>query len=111
MLRLEITAGPYNRALEVLKTWERRASDNTFIYTVPYLNNAVYPDQLVKQPQWDQGAHVEGESRVPRPSSCLRGSPASKSGHDRSRLSFLCEFFLSRMRQHPVRSSNTVNRK
>jgi hypothetical protein len=47
MLRLEVTAGPYNRALEVLKTWERRASDNTLLYTVPYLNNAVYLNQLV----------------------------------------------------------------
>ncbi len=47
MLRLEVTAGPYNRALEVLKTWERRAEDNTLLYTIPYLNNAVYLNQLV----------------------------------------------------------------
>ena len=47
MLRLEVTAGPYNRALEVLKTWERRAEENTLLYTVPYLNNAVYLNQLV----------------------------------------------------------------
>lgn len=47
MLRLEVTAGPYNRALDVLKTWERRASENTLLYTVPYLNNAVYLNQLV----------------------------------------------------------------
>jgi hypothetical protein len=47
MLRLEVTAGPYNRALEVLKTWERRADENTLLYTVPYLNNAVYLNQLV----------------------------------------------------------------
>ena len=33
MLRLEVTAGPYNRALEVLKTWERRAEENTLLYT------------------------------------------------------------------------------
>jgi len=46
MLRLEVTAGPYNRALEVLKTWERRADENTLLYTVPYLNNAVYLNQL-----------------------------------------------------------------
>ena len=46
MLRLEVTAGPYNRALEVLKTWERRAEENTLLYTVPYLNNAVYLNQL-----------------------------------------------------------------
>ena len=47
MLRLEVTAGPYFRALEVLRTWERRADDNTLLYTVPYLNNAVYLNQLV----------------------------------------------------------------
>jgi hypothetical protein len=47
MLRLEVTAGPYNRALEVLKTWERRSDENTLLYTVPYLNNAVYLNQLV----------------------------------------------------------------
>ena len=47
MLRLEVTAGPYNRALEVLKTWERRAEENTLLYNVPYLNNAVYLNQLV----------------------------------------------------------------
>jgi hypothetical protein len=47
MLRLEVTAGPYNRALEVLKSWERRAQENTLLYTVPYLNNAVYLNQLV----------------------------------------------------------------
>jgi hypothetical protein len=46
MLRLEVTAGPYNRALDVLKTWERRADENTLLYTVPYLNNAVYLNQL-----------------------------------------------------------------
>jgi len=46
MLRLEVTAGPYNRALEVMKTWQRRADDNTLLYTVPYLNNAVYLNQL-----------------------------------------------------------------
>lgn len=46
MLRLEVTAGPYTRALEVMKTWERRVDDNTLLYTVPYLNNAVYLNQL-----------------------------------------------------------------
>jgi hypothetical protein len=47
MLRLEVTAGPYNRALEVLKTWERRADEDTLLYIAPYLNNAVYLNQLV----------------------------------------------------------------
>jgi hypothetical protein len=47
MLRLEVTAGPYNRALEVLRTWERRADEDTLLYIIPYLNNAVYLNQLV----------------------------------------------------------------
>ena len=47
LLRLEVTAGPYNRALEVMKTWERRADENTLLYTTAYLNNAVYLNQLV----------------------------------------------------------------
>jgi hypothetical protein len=46
MLRLEVTAGPYNRALEVLKTWERRTDENALPYNQPYLNNAVYLNQL-----------------------------------------------------------------
>lgn len=47
MLRLEVTAGPYKRALAVLKSWERRSEENALLYTVPYLNNAVYLNQLV----------------------------------------------------------------
>jgi hypothetical protein len=47
MLRLEVSAGPYRRALKVLKTWERRARENTLLYQdIPYLNNAVYLNQL-----------------------------------------------------------------
>jgi hypothetical protein len=47
MLRLEVSAGPYNRALKVLKTWERRARENTLLYVdVAYLNSAVYLNQL-----------------------------------------------------------------
>jgi len=46
MLRLEVTVGPYARALRVLKTWERRAHENTLPYPYPYLNNAVYLDEL-----------------------------------------------------------------
>jgi len=46
MLRIEVTEGPYERALEVLRTWKRRADEDTLLYTVPYLNNAVYLNQL-----------------------------------------------------------------
>ncbi|HLJ86644.1 MAG TPA: hypothetical protein VKZ53_07460, partial [Candidatus Angelobacter sp.] len=47
MLRLEVTAGPYNRALEVMKSWQRRAEENQLLYpNIPYLNNAVYLNQL-----------------------------------------------------------------
>ena len=47
MLRLEVSAGPYQRAMKILKTWERRARENTLLYPdIPYLNNAVYLNQL-----------------------------------------------------------------
>jgi hypothetical protein len=47
LFRLEVTAGPYQRALKILKTWERRARENTLLYPdIPYLNNAVYFNQL-----------------------------------------------------------------
>jgi hypothetical protein len=46
LLRLEVTAGPYQRALKILKTWERRVRDNALLYNIPYLDNAVYLNQL-----------------------------------------------------------------
>jgi hypothetical protein len=46
MLRLEVTAGPYDRALRILKVWERRRRENTMLYDIPYLDNAVYLNQL-----------------------------------------------------------------
>ena len=47
MLRLEVSAGPFNRAMKILKTWERRSRENTLLYNIPYLDNAVYLNQLV----------------------------------------------------------------
>jgi hypothetical protein len=62
MLRLELTAGPYHRALEVLKSWERRVAENQTLYpTVPYLDNAIYLNQLTSSLnetgvlQWEGG--------------------------------------------------------
>lgn len=47
MFRLEVTAGPFNRALEVMKSWKRRVLENQVLYpTIPYLNNAVFLNQL-----------------------------------------------------------------
>jgi hypothetical protein len=47
MFRIEVTAGPYNRALEVLKSWQRRVEENQVLYPgIPYLNNAVFLNQL-----------------------------------------------------------------
>jgi hypothetical protein len=48
MLRVEIARGPYERALQVLKTWEKRARENTLLYPYPYLNNPVYLDELAQ---------------------------------------------------------------
>ncbi|HEV7551798.1 MAG TPA: hypothetical protein VGP65_08950, partial [Candidatus Angelobacter sp.] len=47
LLRLEVSAGAYQRALKIVKTWQRRARENTLLYQdIPYLNNAVYLNQL-----------------------------------------------------------------
>jgi hypothetical protein len=46
MLRLEVAAGPFDRAMKVLKIWERRSRENTLLYNIPYLDNAVYLNQL-----------------------------------------------------------------
>jgi hypothetical protein len=47
LLRLEVSAGPYERAMKIMQTWERRARENTLLYIdIPYLNNAVYLNQL-----------------------------------------------------------------
>lgn len=61
MLRLELTAGPYNRALEVLKTWQRRVDEGNTLYAVTYENNEVFLNQLVSslneadEMAWSQG--------------------------------------------------------
>ena len=62
MLRLEVTAGPYHRALEVMKSWQRRVEENQTLYpTVSYLDNAIYLNQLTSSLnetgvlQWDGG--------------------------------------------------------
>ena len=70
LLRLEVTAGPYKRALEVLKTWERREEENTLLYNVPYLNNAVYLNQLVSSLNETGSSAGEEELLARKPSSC-----------------------------------------
>src|SRR5215467_4854631 len=44
--RLEVSAGPFNRALKILETWERRSRENALLHNIPYLDNAVYLNQL-----------------------------------------------------------------
>jgi len=48
ILRLQLAAGAYHRALQVMKTWERRVSESTLPYSYPYLNNAVYIDEVAQ---------------------------------------------------------------
>ena len=61
MFRLELTAGPYNRALEVLKSWQRRVAEGNALYAVVYENNEVFLNQLVSslneadELAWNQG--------------------------------------------------------
>lgn len=45
MLRLEITEAQYERGLKILRTWERRARENTLLYPEVTLDNVL----LVKQ--------------------------------------------------------------
>lgn len=61
MLRIEVTAGPYNRALEVMKSWQRRYDEGNMLYQYAYINNQVYLNQLVSSLNesdvlaWNQG--------------------------------------------------------
>lgn len=61
VFRLELTAGPYNRALEVLKTWQRRVAEGNLLYEVIYEDNEVFLNQLVSslneadELAWNQG--------------------------------------------------------
>lgn len=61
VFRLELTAGPYNRALEVLKSWQRRVAEGNTLYAVVYENNEVFLNQLVSslneadELAWNQG--------------------------------------------------------
>lgn len=61
MLRIEVTAGPYNRASEVMKSWQRRAEEGNLLYVYPTINNQVYLNQLVSSLNesdvlaWNQG--------------------------------------------------------
>jgi xanthine/CO dehydrogenase XdhC/CoxF family maturation factor len=61
MFRLELTAGPYHRALEVLQSWRRRVADGNTLYPVVYENNEVFLNQLVSslneadELAWNQG--------------------------------------------------------
>ena len=61
MFRFELAAGPYNRALEVLKSWQRRVVEGNMLYAVVYENNEVFLNQLVgslnaaDELAWNQG--------------------------------------------------------
>jgi hypothetical protein len=61
VFRLQLTAGPYNRALEVLKSWQRRVAEGNTLYAVVYENNEVFLNQLVSsldeadELAWNQG--------------------------------------------------------
>jgi hypothetical protein len=48
MLRLELTRAEYERAMAVLRSWDRRARENRMMYDTPYLNSIVFLDQLAQ---------------------------------------------------------------
>lgn len=46
MLRLEITGAQYERALKVLRTWERRTREGTLLYPEPEMSNILFVKQV-----------------------------------------------------------------
>ncbi|MFY9607902.1 MAG: hypothetical protein WAU45_04710 [Blastocatellia bacterium] len=48
MLRLEITAAQYERALKIVKTWERRARNNELLYQDLTMNNILVAKEVTE---------------------------------------------------------------
>ena len=48
MLRLEITAAQYERALKIVKTWERRARNNELLYPDLPMDNILLAKQVTE---------------------------------------------------------------
>jgi len=48
MLRVELTRAEYERAMAVMRSWDRRARESRMMYDTPYLNSIVFLDQLAQ---------------------------------------------------------------
>lgn len=46
LLRLEVSSAQFNRTMKIMRSWQRRARENTLLYDVPYLNNMVFLEQM-----------------------------------------------------------------
>jgi hypothetical protein len=78
MLRLELTRTEYDRAMAVLRSWDRRARENKMFYEVPYLNSVVFLEQLaltlnrcnerikVKKLGWNVGDKITAANNLPQ---------------------------------------------
>jgi hypothetical protein len=76
MLRLEITAAQYERALKIVKTWERRARNNELLYPDLPLDNILLVKQVaetlnqceekfkVYKLDWSLNDHISTASRL-----------------------------------------------
>jgi hypothetical protein len=48
MLRLEVTPAEFERSQRLLRGWQWRAREHHLLYSVPYLNNIVFLEELAK---------------------------------------------------------------
>jgi hypothetical protein len=100
MFRLKLTAGPYNRALEVMKTWERRFAEGNTLYAVAYENNEVFLNQLVSslneadELAWNQGTPCGDTLTLYRMSWLLKDEVIAK--HNMSQVPY---YFFQKLRE------------
>ena len=78
MLRIEVTGAEYERALAVLRAWERRVREHAMLYEVPYLNSIVFMEQLarslnkcgdrirVQKLNWNVGDRITASHNLPQ---------------------------------------------
>lgn len=78
MLRLELTRAEYDRAMAVLRSWDRRVREKKLMYDLPYLNSIVFMEQLattlnqcnerirVKKLNWNANDPITGKHNTPQ---------------------------------------------
>ena len=100
VFRLELAAGPYNRALGVLKTWQRRVAEGNTLYAVVYENNEVFLNQLVSslneadELAWNQGTPCGDTIKLYRMTWLLNDKVAAE--HNMSQVPY---YFFQKLRE------------